>query len=181
MSNTRKLLISPRGTFIDQVVLFSMPGASVCLDNEGNITDWSSDDSPNLRPWETDSGVKFVYNDDGEEFLDRHCRIIEVDEDFDEWDLDGKAVIEPWPDEIVQACGRLARLEDSSIYLKRFETSLPEGFDDTTIKVVLDKVIRGRIEDEIAQLEKLVTEFRAGRIEPTGPTCPPDEETDEAA
>ena len=182
-----KWLFLPTGMPAVTVMLGAFTGRSIsAFDESGAVDDYSVDHlSESVEPWETNNRrgrEQFVIDANDYECLTRRCRYIEVYEGFDEDADDEHNCIDEWPDEIVDACHRVASLEDGLLALGLFTRVVPkEMVENPIMKPLIDRHLVKPIEDEIDRLEALIAEFRKDRVEVSQLDEPEEEIEDEAA
>ncbi len=102
---------------------------------------------------------------DSNEWLEQHCRLIEVSDDFDVWSDDGPPA---WDDHIVHACSRVQHVGNVLWCVEKLRRFAPKDIaEDPTINAVLNNIIVGRVQAEIDTLQAQIAEYRKDRIEPT--------------
>lgn len=153
-------LLCPSGRFAERVVTFSITSANIDrIYGDGRIDDWSHGDFPEMQLYEMDAGHKIVMDGEGVEWLDSHCRVVSGNFEADEYE---EQIISPWPESIQADCLRVKCLHDVVRQISILNTVAPEGFHDTTTKVVLDEVVRKRCDAEIGAIEARIDEYRKG-------------------
>jgi hypothetical protein len=163
---TRRLF-SPEGFLVESVMSLCITACPIDYESAGPIADddltlGSFSDFPNFESYNTSDNRQIVVDHEGTEFLAHHCRWVLCDPTI----LDGeKDRIDAWDPDIVTACVRLVRLYDGVRQLKNLEVLLPKDWLDTTCNAVLDNVLVGRMEGEIAGLNAKVDAYRATRTE----------------
>jgi len=164
-----KWLFAPHGYPIHYVQTRGWQSQELKFDKDGTIIGTECDQFPEMQAFETPGG-DIVLDDDYNDFLVDHCRIVEVYEGFTRWDYDSttEPAIEPWPDHIVKACMRVATLQTVAANIGEARGWLPREYsDDFPFNAAIDNIVLGRLKGEIAALEAEIAEFRKGRVEPT--------------
>lgn len=164
MAKRKYVLLTPSGYFAVYVVAEAV---KYCFVNEfgvfgsaPEVDDWQLGDVPDFELIMTDSGQSIVVDaEERGEWLVEHCRPIDVDDEFEPEDYQGK-IISPWPDEIVGYCRQVKRLHEVVRYVNMAKDIAPQGFCDTTTATVLDAVVIGRCDAEIAALQARIDEYR---------------------
>lgn len=171
----RKHPFCPNGRAVSDVIVYTFTSRGAEIDastGEVSAEDHSAGDLPELDVYTMVGGDVCVQDCDGTEFLDRHCRIVEVWEAFDE----STDEIDAWPDEIVELCIRVLRLESGLVELKHFEQFMPQDFRNPITAAVLDDILRRHIQEDIVACEAKIAAFRKGRVEVTKLEEPEDAE-----
>lgn len=151
-------LFAPSGLPITSVTLHGYPSGNAKFFDDGTLEpgEYDLDDFPNFEHYLTaDDASAFVLDNDSSEWLERHCYVLEVDDDYDPW-CDADAV--PWPESVRDAAHRCAKLEDGVRQLFRMEKLLPPNWHDSTTRAVIDTVLIGRLKAEIAECEEIIAE-----------------------
>ncbi len=159
-----KVLFSPRGLPITAITVHMIGGCPVQFDDDGKAEQDAFSDFPSFEDYTSTDNVQFVTDRDGAEFLVRHCRTVEVDEHFDAHG-DEHTTIDAWDEHIVHACSRIAGLCDGVRQLDNLPRLLPHEWLDDTCKAVIDGVLLGRMNAEIAALNREIDAYRAARTE----------------
>lgn len=155
-----KWLYAPSGMAIKCIVVVSYQSVEIEIDDANNVGQGSFDDFPDFESFGL--ADRHLIDDDGEEYLQRHCRWVEYDHEvFDPRDHQ----IDPWPDVIIDACAQVTRLSSGLKALNDFKQWMPRNWLDNTGTVAIDTLLKGRIDGEIASLEERIANYRKGRVE----------------
>lgn len=162
-----KMFFAPDGTPITRPVTCSFNCPDIEVQDDGTAGQGSFDDFPTFEMIEF-PGLGTVLNDmDGEDWLEQHCRLIEVDEYYDVWD-DKRLEPPAWDDEIVATCRRVQWLGSSLWAVEKFKRWSPTDIvQDPTIDTVLNTIIVGRVQAEIDRHMATIAAYRKGRVEPS--------------
>lgn len=162
---------------------------SAIIDSCGPATseiEYSSGDYPEMELW--GDGVSVVCDEDASDWLMHHCRLVEIPENFDiskagryAW-VDGQQVdteprVEPWPEELCEACGKAPSLHDVLTSYNEALRWLPTRFKTDTFEIVMERFLLGPVKAEIAGIEAMVAAHRAKHPDITKLEEPDDAET----
>lgn len=155
---------APDGYPVQRVYRRALEGEHVDTMTDTGLGKTSSDNYPTMKALATTSGTEVVLSSNDGEFLLRHCRRLEVSDDFSTWDYDSPPV-EPWDEEIMLRCHALARVEETLALVRE---AVDRGYNliDDTQKVVLDAIICSKLEAIIDEHNKAIDAYRATRVEP---------------
>lgn len=179
-----KMYFNPFGKGTTSVLCYGFPSRSVSVSDDGEVDEDGTNDAPNLSVYTTtDDSSAYLLDDDGNEFLERHCRLVEVYAGFEPnpWNVDPRDddtshLIEAWSDEAVLWCSRIAALESGLVELKRFEQFMPNDWRNPITAPIMDHHITGPILAEIGELETKLAAYRATRTEVEQIEDPADEQ-----
>lgn len=164
---TKRYLVCPNGRIATRIMTNALEGQDIDgVDDRGNVDDHSSSDFPNMEPIGLDS--QHLNDGDGNDFLWRHCRLVTGPADYDHYADDNPPVIEPWPEEIVDACAQAEHIAWCLWRLKDFKDTLPPRYDDdVAFTAALKHIVEGRLGAELKVLEDRIAAFRKDRVEAT--------------
>lgn len=164
---TKQFLICPNGRIATRIIKHGATGEDINeLDDCGNVTSSSSDQFPDMEAAGIDS--QHIHDGDGGDFLWRHCRLVSGPADYDHYADDNPPVIEPWPEEIVHTCGQAEHVAWCLWRLEQFQEALPPRYDDdVAFTAALNRIVKGRLEAELKELEDRIAAFRKDRVEAT--------------
>lgn len=174
-----KMFFAPDGTPITTTAGVSFNSPNIEVDEEAGTAGLGHfDDFPNFEHLELPGLGNVLIDSDGTDWLEQHCRLIEVDDAYDVYSS-GAEVRLAWDDEIVAACKRVEYLGRTLWGVKKLrDWSPPDVRDDPTINAALDHIVVGRVQVEIDGLQAKIANYRVGRVEPT--VLELDEETEDA-
>lgn len=173
----RLRVFGPHGRPMTSMVTRGWQSSDIRVLKDGSINSAGGSDYPQMEPYTGLHGAAILSDYDGNEFLETHCRVVEVYDDYDESDFETTPAIEPWPDDIVEACVTICILEDAGQAFDEARKRAPAYLDDTQ-RQVLDHVIFGKFEGLANQAEAKIVAFRKGRVEVTALKDPDEEITD---
>lgn len=164
---SKKRFLLPNGCLGESVTCLWAGSANVSVDDYGRAESDGLDDriNPDLYECEATKGG-FICDDNGNEYAERHCRIVTMDIDG-AWYGDEVFEGHKWPPEIVAACARITALSNVVVLGDRMRKWAPTGYFDDTQTAVLDRILVGRAQAEIDALDAEIAAFREGRTEPT--------------
>lgn len=163
MSDTPKhtyALLCPTGKFAEQVLTHCTTSASIAeIDEHGNIADQRLYDFPDMELYELNA-EPVVYDNNANEFMHQHCRLVDLGEYGDPDDWSEEAPIQPWPEEIIRVCMRLLKLHDVVRSSDQLLTVSPHNWFDNIIAEAARKIIVRHAREEIEQLDQMIADFR---------------------
>lgn len=164
---------TPEGWPVQRVM--SRGWQSADLDKCGPTTsdiEYSSGDYPDMELW--GDGVIVFADEDADDWLLHHCRLVEVYEDYSPWEwskyeynaeaggqVEQKPPVEPWPQDLIDACLRVTSLHGVRTSYNEMLRWLPIRFKTDTFGVVMDRFLLGPTNAEIERVEAMVTAHRA--------------------
>lgn len=174
-----KMFFAPNGKPITSASACSFTCPNIEIDEaDGSSGLGHFDDFPNFEALVIPGLGPLLMDTDSNEWLEKHCRLIEVDEDHDVWDDDAQAP--SWDEGIVDACRRVQWLGQTLWAVEKLRQWSPTDIrEDPTINAVLDNIIVGRVEGEMAGLLCRIDAYRAANPDIT--TLVADEEEEDAA
>lgn len=174
----KKIFFAPNGKPITEASACSFTCPNVEIDEDAGTSGLGHFDAfPNFEPLEIPGLGPCLMDIDSNEWLERHCRLIEVDDDYDEWD---EASYPPaWDESISDACRRVQWLGQTLWAVEKLRKWSPSDIsEDPTINAVLDNIIVGRVEGEMAGHLCRIDAYRQANPDIT--TLVVDEETEDA-
>lgn len=162
---------TPEGWPVQRVMTRGWQSAD--LDKCGPTTsdiEYSSGGYPDMELW--GDGVIICVDEDADDWLLHHCRLVEVYEDYSPWEwskyayIDGQRVeakppVEPWPQDLIDACLQVTSLYDVRTSYKEMLRWLPTRFKTDTLDIVMGRFLLGPINAEIERVEAMVKAHRA--------------------
>ena len=163
----KKWLFAPSGLPITRISSYSFNSPEIEVDDDGSTSLGWSGDYPTFEAMDVPGYGEMGLDTDCDEWLLSHCRLIEVDDDFDVWDEDFSDEL-AWDEEIVEKCGRMHHLTQNLWLTQQLREWLPTDVSqDPTIDAVLTNIIDGRLRGEADRLQLEIDAYRATRTEPT--------------
>ncbi len=167
----KQWLFLPNGFPATNVLTLGWQTAHISNFEDGEIADHHANDFPDMELFATKPSGSNMVGDGEDNYLTRHCRIVEVYEGFNSYDF-GDAYsgdtppLTPWPDEVQQACIEALKIEDA---LEAFQGAehRADGLLDEVQRGVLNALIHAKFEARLAELNTLVDAYRATCVEPT--------------
>lgn len=161
-----KLLFCPSGKPATGVLEFAWTTqGEPILDDSGEVADseWGGGDFPTFERWLVDDDKAILMDEDGNEWLEQHCRLIEVFDGYDQWEH--RDAISPWPDDIQSKCSRAVCLADGIKHITDAKERFPQGFYDVTCQAV-EAVVVKRASAELAAIHTEIAAWRVVNPEP---------------
>lgn len=176
-----KMFFAPNGNPITRPATISFDCPDIEIQDDGTAGQGGFDDFPSFEHLKLPGLGSVLIDMDSNEWLEQHCRLIEVDEDFDVWSFEMPEGL-AWDDEIVAACTRAQWLGSTLWAVEKLKRWSPTDIvEDPTIAVALDTIICGRVQAEIDQHMAVIAAYRKNRVEPTTLVEPEPEDELEAA
>lgn len=157
-----RVLLSPSGNVITTISSYSFAGEDASVDVDGQLTGDGFDDFPSRSAWTWGEDM-LVMDRDGVEYLQSHCRLIWVDDDFDRWDhaMEQTLHSHAWPEDIRRMCAKAAHYAGGALLLEMGMRWCPQEMrDDPTIKAVMDNILLGRAKGMVESLCAQVAAWR---------------------
>jgi hypothetical protein len=172
-----KMFFAPNGKAITSVSARSFSCPNVEIDEKAGTADLGHfDDFPGFERLEVPGLGGMLMDNESDEWLERHCRLIKVDDDFDVWAED--AAPPSWPEDIVDACRRVQWLGQTLITVELLRSWSPRDIrEDPTINAALNNIVVGRVEAEMAGLLCRIDTYRQANPDIT--EWIPDEESED--
>lgn len=161
-----KMFFAPNGLPITRAAGISFDSPDIELDHEGNSDLGAFDQFPSFDRFEIPWLGYILLDSTGSEWLEQHCRLIEVDDDFDVWA--DKETDLAWDKAIVSACHRVQCLGQTLWCTEKLRRwSAEDLLDDPVFSVAIETIIEGRVKGEIATLQEQIRVWRAANPDVT--------------
>lgn len=176
-----KYFFAPTGIVITRMSAVSWESTNIEVGDDDFAELGHHDDFPSFDPITLPGLGSVLLDDDGNEWLEQHCRLLEVGDDYDvHSNTQPEGLV--WDDTIIDACSRVQWLGSVLWNVENLRRWAPSDIrEDVTINAVLDSVIGARVQGEIDTLMAMIAEYRAARVEPATLVEPePEDEVDAA-
>jgi hypothetical protein len=152
------MFFAPNGKPITSPAAVSFNSPNIEINDDGTAGIGHFDDFPDFSHLDLPGLGNTLLDIDQNEWLESHCRLIEVDAEYDVWSDDEAPA---WPREIEDACHRVQYLGQTLWCLKKLRDWSPKDITtDPTISGALKHLIEDRVQAEIAPLQARIAAYR---------------------